>query len=258
MASHPAAATAPTGGVFPPQTIQQWQAIRQSFAATHNKNYGGTRGDSAFINWALAILEIGAATTIIVFSFTFLSAMASLKGKSQQNFSTVYYCSQFVFGLSILTVSVFTLYVLWVFADSMSNFQLSCSRSNPTNIKFSGRHPMRKAWVKMAGLQEQQQRALQLEQARQTGDPALVGNNLTRGQVRTADGGNVAFPGMGTMGFEGVNRLTVDRLYAERKHIQKLTALYGILFIAVSTEIQVSSVRECLLSCTMGSGLYHS
>lgn len=103
---------------FPPQSAGHWQALRQSLTATQGKNYGGTRGDSAAINWALAILEIGAATTIIVFSFTFLSAMGTLKGRSEQNFSTAYYCAQFVLGLAILTVTIFTLYVLWVFADS--------------------------------------------------------------------------------------------------------------------------------------------
>lgn len=106
------------GASFPPLTPAQWQAIRQSFAATPGKTYGGTRGDSAFINWTLAVLELGAAATIIVFSFSFLSAMTKSKASSQQNFSTAYYCSQFVLGLSILTVAIFTLYVLWVFADS--------------------------------------------------------------------------------------------------------------------------------------------
>lgn len=75
---------------------------------------------------------------------------------------------------------------------------------------------MRKAWLKMAEHQ------------------AAADGSSARGVVLTAEGRNVAFPGMGTMKFEGVNRMTVDRLYAERKHIQKMVVIYAILFVAVS------------------------
>lgn len=77
---------------------------------------------------------------------------------------------------------------------------------------------MRKAWVKMA---------------ERPGNGQTAAGNVP-GQVQNADGKAVPFPGMWTTGFEGVNRLTTDRLYAERGHIQKMAGLYGVLFVAVS------------------------
>lgn len=102
-----------------PHTIADEQKLRQSFAISPNKNYGGTRGDSAALNWALAVLEIGGAVAVIVFSYRFLEAYGDFEGKSVQNFTKAYYCCQFLLGLSILTTALLTLYVLWVFADGM-------------------------------------------------------------------------------------------------------------------------------------------
>lgn len=80
---------------------------------------------------------------------------------------------------------------------------------------------MRKAWVKMA---------------ERPGNGQTAAGDMP-GQVHNADGKAIPFPGMWTTGFEGVNRLTTDRLYAERGHIQKMAGLYGVLFVAVSGNV---------------------
>lgn len=42
-------------------------------------------------------------------------------------------------------------------------------------------------------------------------------------------------PGAFTLSFPMVNRLTINRLYAERAHIRKMIWIYVVFFIAVST-----------------------
>lgn len=112
---------APPGPATPgvrPRDILEWQRLRQSFAHTPGKNYGGTRGDSAFINWTLAILQTTASAVVTGFSYEFLTAYSRYRGASSQNFKHAYYSCQFVLGLSILTFALLAMYVLWVFADS--------------------------------------------------------------------------------------------------------------------------------------------
>lgn len=58
------------------------------------------------------------------------------------------------------------------------------------------------------------------------------------GPVMSAPGRPAKWPAFGTMSFEQVNRMTTHRLYAERSHITKMLALYGILFVAVRLTIQ--------------------
>lgn len=101
-----------------PANPQQWRELKQSFAYSPGKTYGGTRGDSAAINWVLAVLELGASITVTVFCYRFLSRMNAHSTESERSYKAAYYCSQFVFGLSILTIAILTLYILWVFADS--------------------------------------------------------------------------------------------------------------------------------------------
>lgn len=102
-----------------PSNPEEWRALRQSLAYSGNKSYGGTRGDSAFVNWALALLEIGAAGAVTAFSWSFLSAYGDQAEKTSQNFATAYYICEFIFPLSILTEATFAIYVIWIFADGM-------------------------------------------------------------------------------------------------------------------------------------------
>lgn len=52
--------------------------------------------------------------------------------------------------------------------------------------------------------------------------------------VPNVPGGKIpAFPGLGTMKAPYINRMTIDRIFAERRHITKMAAFYGILFLAV-------------------------
>ncbi|KAK9894920.1 hypothetical protein P389DRAFT_86229 [Cystobasidium minutum MCA 4210] len=183
---------------FWPNNIQDWQRLRQSFANSPHKNYGGTRGDSAFINWALSVLQIGGASIVLFFSYQFLTAYGDFRGQSQQDLTRAYYCCQFLLGLSILTAALLLLYVLWVFAD--------------------GRHPMRKAWMVMGQ-----------ERAGKNPDGKALG--FTK-PFNDAHGSAVRRPGLGTASFETINRFTTNRLFAERTHIRKMLILYMILFVA--------------------------
>lgn len=107
-----------------PGTSQHWRDFRNTYAYSANKNYGGTRGDSAFVNWALAVLEIGAAGAVTAFSWRFLSAYGAEADKISQDYSTAYYVCEFIFPFSILTEATFTIYVIWIFLDGRS--QLYC------------------------------------------------------------------------------------------------------------------------------------
>lgn len=193
-----------------PATLQDWQTLRHSFASSPGKNYGGTRGDSALINWTLAIAETVSAAVVTGYSYEFLTSYGRYNGSSSQNFTHAYYSCQFILGLSILTFILLAVYVLWVFADSASLYTAVGDRAQDYNadvVQFLGRHPMRKAW--------------------------LFTSEKRNGHVLSAQGKPVKWPGLGTTSFDKVNRMTTHRLYAERAHISKMLGLYAILFVAV-------------------------
>lgn len=52
-----------------------------------------------------------------------------------------------------------------------------------------------------------------------------------------------AFPGLGTVKFTHVTRITTDRIFAERRHITKMVGFYVVLFVAVS--VFLSKVLCC-------------
>lgn len=65
----------------------------------------------------------------------------------------------------------------------------------------------------------------------------------------TQPGGKIPpFPGLGTMKAPHANRMTIDRVFAERRHISKMVGLYGFLFVAVWSNLSPSFLtRDQLL-----------
>lgn len=95
----------------------RYQELRQSMADSPNKSYGGTRGDSAVMNWALSAAAMASAGVVAGFSYVFLQAYARTDGAGPQDFKLSYYACQALFVLSILTAALLALYVIWVFVD---------------------------------------------------------------------------------------------------------------------------------------------
>ena len=64
-------------------------------------------------------------------------------------------------------------------------------------------------------------------------------NGAAFGGLKNGAGNAVNRPGMLTRQMWTVNRLTVSRLFAEKKHISKLRIVYAVFFIALSAKIIV-------------------
>ena len=224
----------------PATTRAQNQELRRSFADSPNKNYGGTRGDSAVINWALTATATASAGVVAGFSYTFLQAYAANDGAGPQDFKYSYYACQALLGLSILTAVLLALYVLWVFVDSASGYAHSprgctsawtCPTLPSVVSPLAGRHPMRKAW--------------------------LTASEQRNGPVLSTKGKPVQWPGLGTMSFDKVSRITTHRLYAERAHIRKMLIMYGVLLILVCRALPSSSLTcQLMWTAFCASGLY--
>ena len=83
------------------------------------KRLGGLAGDSAALNWILAIGNVASSVCVIIFANSFINAYnnASSASRMIRSYNTAYYVSQFALALAALTLVFQTVYVLWVWAD---------------------------------------------------------------------------------------------------------------------------------------------
>lgn len=87
------------------------------FGQDRRKRLGGLRGDSAALNWFLAIGIVAGSICVIVWAQSFINAYNVHATQDQRSYNTAYYTSQYALALAVLTLAFETLYVLWVFAD---------------------------------------------------------------------------------------------------------------------------------------------
>ena len=173
--------------------MNRYQMIER-MSTSGEKRLGGLVGDASALNWILAIGRIAAAVCVIVFGQSFFKAFGDGTGQSR-DFSTGYYFAQYSLGLAVLTLVFTLLYAGWSYVD--------------------GRHPMRKAYEK----------ALKYAKSEYDGKVANVVG------LKTRAGASVKYPGLATSKFYDINRLTISRLFAERRHIQKLLWIYVVFTV---------------------------
>lgn len=184
------------------------QVIAQRMSTSGKKRFLGTLGDASAFNWVLAVLRIAAAVRVIYWGQSFLSAFGE-GVRGPRDFSTGYYMAQYSLALAVVTLVATALYTFWTWIDS--------------------RHPLRRA----------HQANIDYATAQFTGPPNQ--RAWIRG-LQTFNKGHIKEPGMGTMRYYDVHRLTISRLFAERRHISKL--LYACLLFTLLVSHRSEAVAE--------------
>lgn len=78
----------------------------------HNKRFSGVRGDSAAITWVAGILIITAASLEIAWAGSFKSKV--VESDHAARYHTSYYVASASYIVAILTVTIVTIYCLWM------------------------------------------------------------------------------------------------------------------------------------------------
>ena len=187
------------------------------------KRLGGLSGDSAALNWFLAIGIVGSAICVVVWGASFVNAYNTRSSTSMRSYNTSYYTSQYALALGVLTLTFQTLYVLWVYVDGklMTGFAIEAIKSQRfvswlTGVFHQARHPMRKSYT--------------YTYQYDGGKGAAVPKDPSTGLPYT-------MPGLGTLRFANLHRFTTSRLFAERQHIQKLVIVQAVFLVAVSRDL---------------------
>ena len=158
-----------------------------------NKRFGGLAGDASALNWLLAIGRVAAGVCVIVFAQSFLGAFGD-GTEGARDVSTGYYSAQYSLGLAVVILVFTVLYTGWTWLDS--------------------RHPMRMA----------HEAALKHARAEYKGNETVIGLRLSNGRP-------VKYPSLMTSKFYDINRMTLSRLFAERRHITRLLGIYLIFAV---------------------------
>lgn len=91
-------------------------ALQSAYTYSGGKNYKGLRADASAINWTLAVLELGVATTVIVMANLFLIDIHKVKNPGQDFYHSMN-CCYFAICLGILTCIMAVILILWNCAD---------------------------------------------------------------------------------------------------------------------------------------------
>ena len=180
-----------------------------------NKRFGGLAGDASALNWILAVGRIAAGVCVIVFAQSFFKAFGEgIEGA--RDYSTGYYMSQYSLGLAVLILVFTILYTGWTWLDS--------------------RHPMRKA----------HEASLRGATNMWNANPNNFGNVVG---LRTANGRKVKVPGLMTSRLYDVKRMTLSRLFAERRHIMRLLWIYLIFTVLCTIPFLVMTFKSECAQC---------